>query len=47
MNYQEDEKIIKIGEFEISKYSEGSILIKKEDGESMELKIETLWDKNY
>jgi hypothetical protein len=41
--------VIQVGEFEISEYGDGIVII-KDMGESMELSLDTLrriWDENY
>jgi hypothetical protein len=43
-------EVLKVGEFSISQYTNDSLLIRKEDGESMEVSLNTLrkfWDENY
>uniref|UniRef100_A0A6M3LVT0 Uncharacterized protein n=1 Tax=viral metagenome TaxID=1070528 RepID=A0A6M3LVT0_9ZZZZ len=42
--------ILQIGEFKLSQYTDGSLLITKDSGESMEISLETLrnmWDWLY
>ena len=43
-------EVFKVGEFRISQYTNDSLLIRKEDGELMEVSLNTLrrfWDENY
>ena len=39
-----DATILQIGEFQLMQYTENSILIKKNNGEAMEISIDTLRD---
>ncbi len=42
--------VLRIGEFRISQYRDNSLVIYREDGESMEVSLETLrrfWDENF